>query len=318
MLRIGKAALVAVLVWAMIPAAGAQQKGTINWSLRPKESISLAQKYKRPLMFYVLRSSRHRDHDLERDQKRAFADPVVYYLSQRFVSVKLSQYQHRDLLKKWGLSDRANMIIVFTNPKGEKIDEISAGGVGNPDSLAQKMYLVFNFYRQQLYDEELRPTLENTKASVADLKKALGYVKDFTIEKADAAVIEILKRDRLDKGVEKLCYDVLAQLSTRPGLEELFTLALSEDRVAANAARKALGKCTPAAAEMMLPDLESDDPAVRLLAYKSATKICKVRSVKADRFWDGKNEQVKAKEIERVTKLVQSEAKRWRKRNEYR
>ena len=124
----------------------------------------------------------------------------------------------------------------------------------------------------------------------------------------DKGVIKLLERPRLPRDVAKVCYDVLAELSTRPAVSELLDRTADGDKNAA----AALSRCTPAAAEQMLEKLGGDDPELRVEVYNAVTKICNVRSVKRPSFWRGKDERVKEKEIERVKELVSQEARRWK------
>jgi hypothetical protein len=64
----------------------------------------------------------------------------------------------------------------------------------------------------------------------------------------------------------------------------------------------------------MLPGLEDEDPVVQLAVYHAVTRICRLRNVKPDRFWEGRNQYVKRKEIDRVRSLVSAAAERWRER----
>ncbi|MBU0641104.1 MAG: hypothetical protein KKB50_19770 [Planctomycetes bacterium] len=313
-----KCTLAIILALAAAAAAVAQQPRTIPWQLDVQQSIALAKQHNRPLMFYVLGSSSRRDNRIERDQKRSFADPRVVQLSLRFVPVKLSQYQHRDLLTGWGLSEHSNMVVVFVTPTGERIDEIGAAGVANADSFAQKIHLVYNFYRQKMYDQELREKLQNANTGSADLRSALKLVGDMVIEKADADIIKLLERPQLDAAVTKQCYDVLAVLSTNASVDTLLAQATGPDAKTAKTASSALTDCTPGAAEYLLTALKGDDLNARVVAYQAMVKICRLRNVKPARFWEGDNERVQAEEIKRVEEIVVNLARKWKALNVYR
>ena len=73
---------------------------------------------------------------------------------------------------------------------------------------------------------------------------------------------------------------------------------------------------TPGAAAELLGALESEDSGEFLVAYEAVTKICKIRGTKPKGFWSGKNQQLLADEIERVTEEVRRAAKRWREKYE--
>jgi hypothetical protein len=266
-----------------LAASASAQTNSIRWSMDVKGSIARAKSTRLPLMFYVIGRSSDRPHDIEREQKRAFADPLVVQLSQRFIPVKLSRSLYEDLLEKWQVPRQANMWIVFATPDGDKLGVLDSPGATKADSLAQKMNLSFRLYRQQMFDRELRPKMEDEQAPTADLKIAL-----------------------------KTCYDVLAKLSTSACVNELLKRAADGDQQAT----AALSKCTPGAAEQMLAELGSDDPELHLIVYRAVTKICKVRQPKSDRFWSGKNERIKAEEIDRIKQLVRETARRWKEQYE--
>ncbi|MFQ5806734.1 MAG: hypothetical protein ACE5I3_09820 [Phycisphaerae bacterium] len=289
--------------------AAAQQNAAIRWSLNVEQSVAQAQRAKWPLMFWVLGRSSSRDERIERDQKRAFRDPLVAELSSRFVTVRLSRSRHRDLLEQWGLPPRTNLEIVFVTPAGEKIDTLAPQGVANADVLTRKMTLVFRHYRQQMFEQEIKPKLEDEETSDEDLRSALGLVAKFLILSADQSVVKVLEGQSLSATVRGAAYDTLAALSTSASVKALLERVTGDERAAA-----ALTRCTPAAAEQMLAALDGEDPDQRLIVYRAVTRICRVHDVKADRFWQGRIESLKQKEIDRVRRIVAATAKRWRER----
>ena len=291
---------------------GLAQSQGIRWQRNPPQAIAQAGQSKLPLMFYILSSSKDRDNNLEGEQRRAMTDPRVVRLSQRFIPVYLSRSANRDLLEQLGLPARANMEIAFVSPDGKLLDRLSPGGVSNSNTLAQKMALVFNFYRQQMFDTELRPVLEKKDATAAELRQPLERIRDFIIAGADSYVIKVLERDRLDRKTAKLCCEVLAALSTEASVKKLLALSVKDDRAAADA----LSKCTPIAAEMMLDHLITDEGYIRLDIYQAITKICGIRKPKSDKWWERAKEELLEQEIERVTKLVTDTAALWKSENE--
>jgi hypothetical protein len=305
-----------VLAAALAQLAAAQQR-PINWNEDVEKGIAQAKKANKPIMFYVLGSSSNRDDRLEREQKRAFSNARVTRLANQFVTVKLANYQQRvDLLKKWGLPEHANQIIVFASPDGKMIDQI--GGWGVDKSLAEKMELVLDKYRQELYEQDIRPKLEDAKTSPSELKAAIARVKELEIKQADKPLAEILKRERLDEGAARLIYDALAELSTDTSVAALIERATSADQKAASAAKTALAKCNPAGAEFMLKTLAGDNKEARAVAYEAIAKICKLKNVKPPKFWENADERLQKEEIDSVTELVKKDAAAWKKRNETR
>ena len=58
------------LTAARLCVAVAQAQDPIPWRTEPQDAVREAKANKRPLMVYVLSSSRDRDDDIERDQRR--------------------------------------------------------------------------------------------------------------------------------------------------------------------------------------------------------------------------------------------------------
>lgn len=286
--------------------------GKIKWIEDPKAAVEDAKKSARPILFYVLGRSDDRDDDIERDQKRAMADDTVVRLARRFVCCKLSRSRHRDVLEGLGLKSEYQMYMVFVRPDGTLIDQLDGLGVAKTDTLQQKLAVVFRVYRKEYFNKELAPLLSEEKTKAAEIKKAFARIEEFTILDADAAIIALLKRPNVDKSILKSGQELLAALSTKPAVDYLLEAAGKGDEQAA----KVLEKCTPGAAENMLPALDEDDEKLRLLVYTAVTKICRVKDAKPARFWEGKNEKVKADEIQRVKNLVEKVARRWKERYE--
>lgn len=301
--------VILVITLLLVPPATARGERAIQWLQKVEDGMALAQQTKRPLMFWVLGRSDRRDRRMERSQKQAFRDPLVVEMSSRFVPVKLATSRHPELLEDWNLSPRINLEIVFATPAGKKIDTLAPLGVAQPDALARKMVLVFRHYRRQLFEHGIRPKLEDAETSDEDLQAALKLVAEFLILSADQSLVNLLERQSLSPSVRNQAYDALAALSTSTSVEALLSHAIDDEHAA-----DVLVRCTPAAAEQMLPALEGPDPALRLVVYRAVTRICGIRNVKSDRFWQGRVQSVQRHELERVRRLVTATAQRWRKR----
>lgn len=305
--------LVVAAVTVLLGAAtAAAQTPQIQWLRDAREGVAAAKQNNRPIMFYVIGSKEDRPDDTD-EHRRAFQDPTVLKLSRYFVPVRIARAQNRELVREWGLGDSA-LDLVFTTPDGKRIDTLSSGGIARPSSLANKMFLVFDKFRNDHFDAELKPVLEKSDAPAAEVKKAVQTVDELIITRADAALLNLLQREKLDPALRKMTLETLGKLSTAPAVQALLKLAPSD-----KAAADALAECTPVAAEqVLLPVLSSGTDDEKLLAYKAVTKICKVRDPKPDKFWSGKNEAVKTAELDRVQKLVRKSSEDWKRKNEYR
>lgn len=292
---------------------GNQSNSGIEWSRDVAGSIALAKKADRPLMFYIVGPTDDRP-DSEKDQRRAFKDPRVLAQAKRFVPVRISRSQHQNELKQWGMSLNSNLDIVFIRPDGSKIDQISAGGAGIPESFAQKMAMVFGQYRDEVFQQKIKPVLDKPDSTTRDLKQALDKISDFMILTADGAVAALLEREKLEPAIKTNAYKTLAELSTPAAVDALLKAAHAGDKDAI----KALEDCTPEAAERIVADVGSPEPAKHLVAYKAVTKICRIKNVKPDKFWEGVNQRIKDEEIERVRNEVRRVAGKWKEQNEWR
>lgn len=293
--------------------SNSQSNQGIEWSRDVAGGIALAKKADRPLMFYIVGPTDDRP-DSEKDQRRSFRDPRVLAQARRFVPVRISRSQHQAELRQWGMSPNSNLDIVFTRPDGSKIDQISAGGAGIPDSFAQKMAMVFRQYRDEVFQQKIKPVLDRPDADARELKLALDKIVEFMILSADGAVAALLDREKLEPAVKADVFKTLAKLSTPPTVDALLKAAHAGDRNALSA----LDDCTPEAAERILVDVGSTEAAKHLLAYKTVTKICRIRNAKPDKFWESTNERVKNEELERVRNEVRRVAGKWKEQNEWR
>lgn len=284
----------------------------IHWGQDVPQAIEQARKSRLPLMFWVIGSSSDRAEaeDTERDQIRAFSHRDVVEQSRRFICCKMPKTRYKNELARWGLVN-PNLDIVFVAPDGNKIDELNATAAKNPESLAQKMALVFRSFRQDIYDKDVKPVLQNPEASAKELRTALGKVGELGIVSADKDVLDLLKREGLDAGITAQCLDVLSKLATRPAVEELFARAANDKK-----ADELLRKCPPIAAGYLLEHLGGADAARHVLAYDVICAVCKIKDAKKPAFWSGSNERIKNDEIKRVRKIAEQQAQRWRDRNE--
>ncbi len=303
-----RASALLVLLLGAAPALAQQE---IPWLTEPQQAVNEAKRSGRPLMVYVLASNKDRDPKLDHLQKEALINPRVVQLSRQFVPLRLSRSMSQDVLPSFGLSDRANMEMSFVTPDGEVIDRITAGGVAQASSLAEKLVLVLRAYGKKIYDKQVKPVLEDAEAKTPDLKKAVLLVSNFHITTADKDLLELTDRPRLDRALRGDVYDALASLSTKLAIDKLFELAVAEDSRAA----KALEKCTPLGAEHLLDKLSVEE--FNYGVYKTVTQACDIRNVKSAKFFENaKQERIKQEEIDRVSKLVREAAQRWKEQND--
>ncbi len=303
--------LLALGCFAALPALA--QTGALNWRRDLQQAIADAQRTRMPLMFWITGgSSGDREEDIEQDQRKTFRDPAVAATARKYIAVQISRSANKDLLEKWQLPPRTTFEVVFTTPAGEVIDRLAPSGVGHPDSFRQKMNLVYTRYRGDLFRQEVQPKLTGDAAAPAEVDAALKLISDFRIREADATLIELAAREGIDAGLRQKLLGALADLSTPSAGKALYAAAAAGDQDASDA----LVRCDPPVAEQLLEKLDSEDPAERVFVYNVVTRICKVKSPKPDRFWEGTNEKIKSDEMTRVKKAVEKAARDWSRKNE--
>ncbi len=302
-------AICTVLVQAGLALA---QNNAINWRRDPQQAVAEAQRTGLPIMAYVRASERYRDDQLDREHKRSFRDPRIMKKAEMFVPLLMSRAQHRQILTQFGFSERANMVMSFVTPTGEQLGQISAQGIAQVESLSQKLTKVYQAYGQHLYKNEVKPRLDKKKLKPGEVKQALELVARFRIQAAEKDVIELLERDRVPASVQRYVYETLAILSSKDAVEKLIELAREDDKLA----RQALDKCNPVAAEMMLEGLKAEPGEFDFLLYEVVTTICRVPDTKPERWFENSNEHMLREEIDRVSNIVRTVAKRWKALNE--
>lgn len=315
-MRMARGLTVALIAGVLLPMIAVAQSQGINWQRDPRAAVSAAQRANRPLMFYVIGASRGRE-DFSDDHRRAFQDPVVVRLSQRFIAVQLQRSQHRELVEGWSVGPNSNGDIVFTKPDGKEIGTIGASGVSKVDSLRQKLFECFRAFRDDLFTTDLQPVLTNEESPAKDVRAALKLIDEYVIESADGAVVALTNREKLDPAVRIQAFETLAKLSRPAGIRRLAEAA-EKDKAAADAMKKAQPPAAEALLEQLTPELMSTNPARFAELYQTVTQICRIRNVKQARFWEGTNERVKSEELERVRDLVRKAALNWSAQNEYR
>lgn len=303
--------LSAVVLAAAVQAAWAQNNA-IQWTTDIQTALNQARASNRPLLVYLSGSERDDVGHLDRDQKRAFKSARVLARAQRFVPLKLSRSTHRNQLRDFGFSETSIMELRFVTPDGEILGSLGANGVAQESSLAQKLQAAYQDYGRKLYEKRDKATLEDENAKPNDVTAALKQIAQFGVQAADATVIKLFERQRLDAGVRKAALETLAALSSKPSVDKLLELARAGDK----AAEKAMEKCTPVAAEMMVADLKPDTDPFDYLAYKTAGTICRVPQLKPERFFTNSNAKLKKDEVDRVLPLIRNAATQWKTENE--
>ncbi len=280
-------------------AAGAQE---IRWLEDPKAAIAEAKNVNKPLMVYVLGSTKDRDVKIERDQRRTLATPEIVQLAKRFVALRLYRGRDRDILNQFHLPESASMTMTFVTPDGEQLGggDVGTTALAMPDTLQQKMEGALKEYGQQVYDKHLKPVLTNADAQPQELRNALKTVTEMRLEAASADTIALLDREKLDPAIRVEVYAALAAIADDASIKKLLEAAHTDAQAA-----KLLEKSGPRAAEILVRDLDANAEPFDYVAYKAATKIAGITNVKPASFFEKGKPEFKQKEVDRVKGLIE-------------
>ncbi len=280
----------------------------VDWVTDVEEGMGKAKGLGVPVLFY-LDTAEEDAEDSGDAQERSFTDGVVRTIvRERFVPVRLRKSAMTEmLLKQLEAKEATPYSIVVATPRGHLVGTIRAGQVAKPDTLADQLTALFRKYRTGVFEGDLKPTLEDESAKADQLIEALRVIEKLLIVEADSTVVQLLDREQLSEDVRERAYQTLAVLSTKITVEALLAAAPGDEAAAA-----ALSKCTPDAAEALLPKLDPAKPDVAILVYDTVTRICKVDAVKPELFAEDAPEEAQRQEIERVKRVVTEAAERWR------
>lgn len=297
-----------ILLVLALGGGSALAQTSVQWRDDAQRAVQEAQTTKRPLMVYVRGSLSDIDDKIKHAHRDAFQHPRIVQLSGLYVPLRLSRSGDRDVLDQFHFSQTANLIINFVSPTGEELGTISAVGIGNVQSLAEKMLKVFETFTTRLFDAEIRPMLDDQNSTTGQLQDALQVVGRYRIERAENTLVGMLDRPRLDNTVRNAIYDVLAALSTPSSVDALLKLAQQGDARAG----EALKKCTPVGAELLLRELDADAEIFPYGIYEAVAASCNIRKTKPERWFERVNAKLRQQEVDRVSQLVHQTAEQWR------
>lgn len=305
----------ALLVLGVLNATAAalgQSQNQIQWRRDPQQAVQEAQAKQMPLVVYCLGTRDDRDNSLEQAQRRALADPRVLQLLQQYIPLRLSRSRDRAVLSDFGLPPSANMMMSFVAPDGHVLGQLSANGVAQPDSLRQKLALVFGDYLKYVYQKDFQPIITDKDAKDPDLLKALEVVRKYRIAIAEKDVTELLKRERLKDTVKRQAYRALAAISSQSAVKLVVEQAWVGDELAA----AVLDEFTPGGAEFMMEYLKRDNEFFPYPLYKAIATIVKLDRVKPEGFFEKAEARLIKDEVDRLDKRVTTVAKEWKERND--
>lgn len=295
-----------LIVGLLLGVVGSAAAATVRWETRLEAAVQASRRTLQPLMLHVLGSREDRSDEYDRKQTIAFSDDAVVRAAQRFIPVRINQYEQRDLLRQLGVSTgpAGNQSVVWITPDFKLLDQLSAGGATVPESLIAKMDSAMKRYRDVVF-EQIKPRLEDEEAEQDELERLFKVIAELDIAQADSLVVAILERPKVDVRLRKDGYEVLADLSTPPAVTRLFQHSLAEDQAVATAAARAIRDLEPPAAAHLFPYLHNEYAVVRQAAYQAIGEIAGVRTRLPRNFW----EEADVERQKRTLAEMQEEAK---------
>ncbi len=276
--------------------AFASEPPEVTWLGDVQKGMAKAERQSLPMLFYLDAADADEEVPDDAQEKSLTAPQVRAVIDKRFVSIRLREStMTKVLLKQMQADDAALFSVVTATPQGRSIRTIPPRQVAQPDELASQLTAVFREYGKNLFESDLKAKLEDEDTRASELAKSLRLIEKFLVNDADASIIALLKREGLADPVKTQAYDTLAALSTPKGAEALLSAALHGE-----AAKTALAKCTPDAAEALVAALDPEKPDELRVVCSAVSRICGVPDCDPGLFAPDANLELRLKEIERL------------------
>lgn len=296
----------------LIAPCSAAAQNPIQWNGNTKMAIARAQEEKLPLMFWVSqRADLLDDDDLRDAQSDSFRDPTVVAIAQhRYVPVRVSRNSRMlEEAQAFGLPTEFGLYIALITPDGELLDHIDPLQVASPELLAERLAEAFRHYRDHVYQQQLKPVIENREAPKQDVRAAVQTVWRLEILSADRDIVALLDRSDVTPSERARLYAMLASFATQPCIDAILSNAAKGDRDAA----RALGRAEAGALQWLLPEIpkEGEVSPRQIAAYRALTQIARTGSPRQDSFWTSAKPEARAKELEFVQRRAEDVLAYW-------
>ncbi len=299
---IGTTGLIAAVITMSLNAQ------TIPWIADVKKGMAEAERLSMPMLFYIGAAKTDTEAHDEAQQRSLTAPEVCTIASERFVPIRLRESATtRVLMEQMQAHDATAFSIVTATPKGRLLRTIPASEVAQPDKLVGELMAISREYGTELFQSDLKAKLENENSRPKELTAALELIEKLLIVDADSSVIGLLERETLPDAVKTQAYETLAALSTRRATEALLSAALRGE-----AAKTALAKCTPDAAEVLVAALDPKELDKLRIVCSAVSRMCGIADCDPGLFAPDVDRQLHKKEIERLKSAAAQCAKEWR------
>jgi hypothetical protein len=291
---------VSLLLFSVFAGAAAatlaSEPPEVSWLDDVQKGMAEAEKQSLPMLFYLDAADADEEVPDDAQEKSLIAPQVRTVIDERFVPIRLLEStMTKVLLEQMKATDAALFSVVAATPQGRLIQTIPPRQVARPDELASLLTAVFREYGKNLFESDLKAKLEDEDTRASEVAKSLRLIEKFMVNEADASIIALLKREGLADPVKAQGYDTLAALSTPKGAEALLSAALHGE-----AAKTALAKCTPDAAEALVAALDPEKPDELRVVCSAVSRICGIPDCDPGLFAPDADLEARKKEIERL------------------
>lgn len=318
------------------------------WRTDLDAALREARDTRRPLFFYVPGARENQDQDRDDAQQAALRDPrVALQLRERFIPFRVQRHtEGHQFLRQHRILPGGRLRGAAATHAGEVLRQFDPREMSRPLALRDELVRAFRKYRDDFFEKELKPVLDDVESPPAKVITALDWVQKHIIVSADKSVIELLDRvsqpaadgalaepasqpaasqpagsgakrpapprprPRKPDGAadrrREKIYETLALLSTDAAAKALLARAATDPAAAA-----ALGRFQACAAIVIADALNDRYDERHLVAHAALVKVLALKNAKPERFWKASNDADRKKETDRLRKLARSAAEKW-------
>lgn len=284
-------------------ALGLAARADLPWETDESAGVRAAQKQQRPICFWLCSdidcNEREERNNVDRDReniRKALRDAGVERAAAPFVLISVNPGVGRKV--KQQLKGKP-LELIITSEDGTELARLPRREAADVAKLRAFFRGGLAAYRRVVYERELLPVLESGTTRPDALRKALAGVKKLGEPSADAAVIAVLARSELDARTQGLCFETLAELSTKDAVAELLRWSGRHEMAA-----KSLRRLKPSAAPLLVEHVQDAAAPEFVHAYGAAAHLAKLSGPKSAAWWTTANPAARDAEIARLKARV--------------
>jgi hypothetical protein len=296
----------------LLLAPPARAQNPVQWNRNVSMAVDRATEQSLPLLFWVFdgREALGDEDDLADAQSECFRDPVVVGLIQNhFIPVRVSRTSNvLAEAERHGLPTSHGLYCAVLTADGRLLDHMGPDEVANPSAFASHLQRAYSRFCDDLFENQLRPLLENPATPKPQARRAVQAVYRLGIRSADHAVIGLLSRPDLTPSERNRLYDLLASLATQPAISTLL------DRAPDAAAVAALRRAHHDALQWLTAELPAPTGPVlprQFAAYDAASRICRYSASRDKDWWGRASADDRQQELDRLRARIQAVVDYW-------